>query len=80
MAERKLKIYVVTHRTGENTTDVRLIRAPSPAHAENHVASATITAVLATQDELVDLASKGCKVEDAKLDTRTGNLPLDDPK
>lgn len=76
MAERKLKIYRVVHKLGDNTADIRLVRAKSPGDAENHVASDTIRADLATQDELVQLAGQGCKVEEAKVDTKTGNLPL----
>jgi hypothetical protein len=43
----------------------RLIRAGNPAQALRHVAKASFTVRVATQDDLVDVVGRGGKVEDA---------------
>ena len=43
----------------------KLVRAASQAAAIRHVAKPMFAADVATQDELVELAGKGVKVEDA---------------
>lgn len=64
------RIYVVhIAHGGENGTETRLVRAPNPAQAIRHVADQTITADVATQDDLVDLINAGIKVETAGKDS-----------
>jgi hypothetical protein len=55
------RIYAVTNGAG----DVRLVRASNRAQAVNHVARATFSAEVATQDALILAVSQGVKVEDA---------------
>lgn len=60
------RIYAV--EVGEQSAQdkmVRLVRAGNPAQAVRHVSKGMIGAKLATQDQLVELAGKGVKVEDA---------------
>jgi hypothetical protein len=42
----------------------RLVRAPNSAQALRHVAADTLTVEVASQDQLVTLASAGVKVEE----------------
>ena len=64
MATTKTRIYTVI-----NGEQARLVRAANVAQARNHVARESITARIASQDELLALASK-VEVEDstAELD------------
>ncbi len=60
------RIYVVrtkTPRVGEPLA--RLVRAPNASQAFRHVAEDTLAVALASQDDLVELASAGVKVEEA---------------
>lgn len=41
----------------------RLVKAPTRAQAVNHVVADTITATVATQDDLEDLLPRGIKIE-----------------
>lgn len=54
------RIYVVKHNNAQ-----RLVRAGNPAQAIRHVAKKEISAEVASQDQLVELAGKGVTVEDA---------------
>ena len=56
-----VRIYVVTTPTG-----IRLIRAANKIQALGYVARDTLTAEVATQDDLYTLAKNGTEVEDAK--------------
>jgi hypothetical protein len=58
------RIYVVSQSTGTEVKR-RLVRAATQAQAIRHVASATLAAASATQDDLVELVSKGVAVEEA---------------
>lgn len=60
MADR---IYVVTHKA--NGTEPRLVRADNKVQALNFVARDMITAEVAGQDALFELAGKGVKIESA---------------
>lgn len=60
------RIYKVTQKTGPHTTEVHLIRATDVRSAANFIASRTISAEKASQDDLIEMASKGCKVETAE--------------
>ena len=60
------RVYKITQKTSDTTTEVRLIRATDSRVAANFVAGRTITAEKASQDDLIDLTSKGCKVEIAE--------------
>ncbi len=53
------RIYVATHGEAK-----RLIRAHSPAAARNHIARHTIAVEVASQDDIVQLVSAGCLVEE----------------
>ncbi len=59
------RIYKVT-TIGNADRKNRLVRAPSAIQAWRRVAEELITVDLATQDDLVELASAGVKVEDSK--------------
>ena len=54
------RIYIVGY--GQ---EIRLVRANTRAQALNHVAHGIIKAQVPTQDELIDLVSKGKSVESA---------------
>ena len=58
----------LTDKEGEITEDVYLVRATTRAQAERHIASAYISASVASQDDLVSLTSQNYKVENAKED------------
>lgn len=47
------------------TTQARLVRAATQAQAIRHVVRSIYTAVVASQDQIVDLMTTGVKVEDA---------------
>lgn len=55
------RIYIVTN----DTSEPRLVRAANPAQALRHVARATFSTAVASQDDLVAAVGKGAKVEDA---------------
>ena len=60
----KTRIYVVRiTQDGAAATDRRLVRAASSVQAWRHVADSGIVAELASQDELIELAAAGVKVE-----------------
>lgn len=63
------RIYLVTTHKG----DRRLVRASHRSQAVNHVARTMMEASVARQDELVELVSKGVKVETVR-DTDTDEL------
>ena len=56
------RIYVVTE--GEAGDSQRLVRASNPSQAITHVVKSIFKATVATQDELVTLASAGHSVEE----------------
>jgi hypothetical protein len=58
------RIYKVVQITSPTTTEVRLVRAANRIQAENFVASTTISAELASQDDMIELIGDGVKVED----------------
>ena len=60
------RIYAVHKK--EDGAEVSLVKADTKAGALRHVAEKTLTADVASQDELVKLVSAGVKVEDAKAD------------
>lgn len=66
MATEK-RVYKVTTPTG-----VRLVKAGNKIQAHMHVARSTITADLASQDDLIDLVGKGVKVEEAGEEPAAG--------
>ena len=55
----KQRIYIAKH--GESK---RLIRASTPAAARNHIARDSIMVDVASQDDLVEMISKGRVVEE----------------
>lgn len=57
------RIYIVAE--GETGDTRRLVRAANPSQAVSHVVKSIFKATVATQDELVELAGNGVKVEDA---------------
>jgi len=65
------RIYIVGY--GQET---RLVRANNRAQALNHVASGVIKVEVPTQDQLIDLVSKGASVETA-LRQEQDSLPLE---
>jgi hypothetical protein len=61
------RIYVVEVVDGIIASAARLVRAPTKLQAINHVRRDTIQARVASQDDLVRIASNGgLKVEDAR--------------
>lgn len=64
------RIYIVGY--GQET---RLVRANTRAQALNHVAQGVIKVQVPTQDELINLVSKGASVETA-LRQEQEELPL----
>ncbi len=60
VAEKNTRIYLV--KSGDKK---RLSRAANSTQARNHVAKESIQVAVPTQDELLDVASLGIKVEDA---------------
>lgn len=63
------RIYVISPKVTEGDDQPparRLVRAPNAAQALRHVASEFVVAV-ASQDDLVDLASMGVKVESSHV-------------
>ena len=62
----KARIYHVDVLSDPAFPVQRLVRASSPAQAVRHVAGKMISADVATQEEIVDLVTKGVKVEDAR--------------
>lgn len=65
------RIYIVGY--GQET---RFVRANTRAQALNHVAQGIIKVQVPTQDQLIDLISKGGSVETA-LRQEQDNLPLE---
>jgi hypothetical protein len=65
------RIYIVGY--GQET---RLVRASTRAQALNHVAHGIIKVQIPTQDELVDLVTKGKSVESA-IRHEQDELPLE---
>jgi len=65
------RIYIVSY--GRET---RLIRANTRAQALNHVATGVINVDVPTQDQLIDLVSKGSSIESA-LRQEQEELPLE---
>jgi hypothetical protein len=66
------RIYVVSRRSpqlGGPEANNRLVRAPTSSQALRHVAENTLAVAVATQDQLVELAAAGVKVENAKQDS-----------
>lgn len=61
------RIYIVN-----GGTQPRLVRAGSRSQAISHVARATYTAAVATQDNIVDAVSQGIKVEDVGAEDGEG--------
>lgn len=59
------RIYIVTTIGNADGRKNRLVRAATATQAWRRVAEELITVDLATQDELVELASAGIKVENA---------------
>jgi hypothetical protein len=59
------RIYVVTAIGNADGRKKRLVRASNATQAWRRVAEELITVDLATQDELVELAGAGVKVEEA---------------
>lgn len=60
-----LKIYLVTTVGNSDVRKRRLVRASNATQAWRRVAEELVTVDMATQDELVELAAAGVKVEDA---------------
>lgn len=58
-----MRVYVVS-----NGLEARLVRAPNRARALGHVARATLTVELATQEALIHLLTEGVAVEDVGAD------------
>ena len=58
------RIYVV-----KTPTASRLVRAPNVAQAIRHVAAQTLTAEVASQDDLVTLVKAGADIETAGRET-----------
>ena len=56
--------------------EVRLVRAANRGQALNHVAHRIIRVQVPTQDELIDLVSKGASIESA-LKHQQDELPLE---
>lgn len=65
------RIYIVGY--GQET---RLVRANTRAQAPNHVAQGVIKVQIPTQDELVNLVTKGASVESA-IRHEQEELPLE---
>lgn len=61
-----MRIYTVS-----NGLETRLVRAPNRARALGHVAKATLTVELATQEALVHLLGEGVPIEEVE-ETRGG--------
>jgi len=62
------RIYRVQQAKGKVTEEV-LVRADTVAGAIRHIAQKTMSAEVATQDDLIRLAGSGAKVEDAKAES-----------
>jgi hypothetical protein len=62
----KNRVYLVTVTEPEGKPERRLVRAGNSAQAWRHVAESRIAVDLATQDDLIELAGSGVKVEEAK--------------
>ncbi len=53
------RIYVVTHKTNiTGSLERRLVRAPNPAQAVKHVIKESVSATVASQDDLISLIGK----------------------
>lgn len=63
MAATPTRIYLVKTMHESKVIAQRLVRAPNQAQAIRHVATESITAEVATQDECIALAAAGVKVE-----------------
>jgi hypothetical protein len=64
MAAATKRIYIVVQKISDGTVETRLVRAANRIQAENFVASTTISAELASQDDLIEMVGDGVKVED----------------
>lgn len=73
MAATPTRIYLVQTQHAGQVIARRLVRAPNQAQAIRHVATASITAEVATQDECIELAASGVRVE------TSGERPASDP-
>lgn len=60
---RVYKVVITVPPGGEKVT--KLIRAQNKVQPLNHVAKGMIAVEIATQDDLIELVSKGVKVEEA---------------
>lgn len=58
------RVYVVADK--HDGADVFLVRAASAAQAERFISNQYFEAKVATQDECIQLATKGVKVQEAK--------------
>lgn len=56
-----VRIYTVR----QDGQEPRLVRAPNKAQAVRHVVASTVTASVATQDEIAELCAEGTRVETA---------------
>lgn len=63
-----MRVYVVS-----NGMEARLVRAPNRARALGHVARATLTVELATQEALIHLLTEGVAVEDVGTELDEGD-------
>lgn len=74
MAEKRVYVVAVNQQNGDaargapDTVVKRLVKAAQPAQAIRHVAKGMISAHVGKQDELIELAGKGVKVEEAGED------------
>lgn len=65
------RIYVVSSKSNiASDRGNRLVRASNPSQALRHVAEGLFDVEVASQDQLVDLAGKGIKVENAGADSQ----------
>ncbi len=66
------RIYRVVVNEGGDDERTHLVRANTPDNAVKHVITQQVTANVATQDELIELASQGVEVETAVVHDRPG--------
>lgn len=66
------RIYRVVVNEGGDDESTHLVRANTPDNAVKHVLTKQVSANVATQDELVELASQGVAVETAIVHDRPG--------
>jgi hypothetical protein len=72
----KTRIYRVGVRFPNGDQSNYLVEATSRSQAERHVAAKFISAEVASPQNIVALMTNGAKVETAKADTETADLPL----